>query len=220
MRESVRRLIFRNRSLKLLSLVLATGLWFAITSEPVAEIEITVPIEFHNVPAALEISSEKIPQAQIRLRGPARLMHQLRPADVRTAVDLAGVRPGERTVDLTSRMVQAPRELTVVQIVPSQVRLAFDQRQTREVEIRPRVVGEFAAGYRIARVEADPPRITITGPKHHVEAVEAAITDPIDASGTMVRSSFFTHAYVSDPLVQVVNPAPVRVTVIMEKIAP
>jgi hypothetical protein len=50
-----------------------------------------------------------------------------------------------------------------------------------------------------------------------VESVEAAITDPIDASGTMDRGTFVRHAYVSDPLIQVMNPNPVRVTVIMEK---
>src|SRR5437899_1988594 len=44
------------------------------------------------------------------------------------------------------------------------------------------------------------------------------ITDPVDATGTVERASFTTHAYVSDPLVQLVRPAPVRVTVIMEKI--
>ncbi len=33
----------------------------------------------------------------------------------------------------------------------------------------------------------------------------------------MDRATFVRHAYVSDPLVQVMNPNPVRVTVIMEK---
>jgi hypothetical protein len=49
-----------------------------------------------------------------------------------------------------------------------------------------------------------------------VEAVEAAVTDPVDASGVMTRASFETQAYVPDPLIQVVHPTPVRVTVIME----
>jgi hypothetical protein len=63
----------------------------------------------------------------------------------------------------------------------------------------------------------EPPTIAISGPKQRVEAVEAAITDPLDVSGTMDRATFTRHAYVSDPLVQVANPKPVRVTVIMER---
>ena len=65
----------------------------------------------------------------------------------------------------------------------------------------------------------NPLSIQIMGPQKRVEAVDAAITDPIDVSGTMDRNSFVTHAYVSDPLVQVVNPGPIHVTVIMENAA-
>jgi hypothetical protein len=38
-------------------------------------------------------------------------------------------------------------------------------------------------------------------------------------SGTMERGTFITHAYVPDPLVQVVRPVPIRVTVIMTKLS-
>ena len=42
--------------------------------------------------------------------------------------------------------------------------------------------------------------------------------DSVDASGTIDRATFVRHAYVSDPLVQVMNSNPVRVTVIMGKL--
>ena len=90
---------------------------------------------------------------------------------------------------------------------------------TREVEIRPRVTGSFLAGEQIAKVLVDPERITITGPRHHVEMMDAATTDPIDASGTTSQATFVTNVFVADALVQVVQPTPVRVTVIMEKSA-
>jgi YbbR domain-containing protein len=77
--------------------------------------------------------------------------------------------------------------------------------------------GNFVAGEQIAKVLVEPERITITGPKHHVEVVDAATTDPVDVSGTRTQATFTTNVYVSDPLVQVVQPLPVRVTVIMEK---
>jgi YbbR domain-containing protein len=127
------------------------------------------------------------------------------------------VKPGERTFDLTAQQIQHPKDLEVVQVVPSQFHLTFDARSTRQVEIHPRVVGSFAAGYSIGRIIVDPPTIAISGPKQRVEAVEAAVTDPLDVSGTMDRATFIRHAYVSDPLIQVGNPNPVRVTVIMEK---
>jgi hypothetical protein len=53
-----------------------------------------------------------------------------------------------------------------------------------------------------------------------VLAVENAITDPVDMSGLIERGTFVTHAYVADPLIQVVDPGSIRVTVFMQKSAP
>jgi hypothetical protein len=69
---------------------------------------------------------------------------------------------------------------------------------------------------RVTQVIADPPNVTITGPRRRVEAVEAATTDPVDATGVMMRATFVTHAYVTDPLIQVAHPTSIRVTVTME----
>ncbi|MGD0270079.1 MAG: CdaR family protein [Candidatus Sulfotelmatobacter sp.] len=221
MRNFLRRWVLHNFWLKILSLVLATGLWLAISpdQEP-AEVAMRVPIEFRNVPAELEISSATIPEAQIRVRGPERMIRELRSTDIHAELQLADAKPGERTFDLTAQQVRLQRNLTVVQVVPGQVHLSFDTRLTREVEIHPRVTGNFAAGEQVGKILVDPEKIKITGPQHHVELVSAATTDPVDASGTTTTATFVTNVYVADALVQVVQPTPVRVTVVMEKSAP
>lgn len=210
-----KRYVLHNFGLKVLSLLLATGLWVAIARDPVAEVSIRVPIEFLHVADNLEISSETIPEAQIRVRGPGRFIRQLRSTDVHAELDLRGGKPGERTFDLTAQEIRRPQDLEVVQVVPSQVHLLFDTRLTREVEIHARVTGTFVAGLQIAKVEVDPERVTITGPQHHVERVDSAMTDPVDASGTRNQATFTTNVYVADPLVQVVQPTSVHVTVVM-----
>lgn len=217
----MRRLVLHNFWLKVLSLLIATGLWLAISpdQEP-AEVAIRVPIEFRHVPQGLEISSATIPEAQIRVRGPERLIRNLRSTDVHAELELVDAQAGDRTFDLTAQQIRHQRELNVVQVVPGQVHLSFDTRLTSIVEIHPRVTGVFVAGEQIAKVLVDPERITITGPRHHVEMLDAATTDPIDASGTRTQATFVTNVYVADALVQVVQPAPVRVTVIMEKTTP
>jgi hypothetical protein len=216
--DFLRQYVFAHFGYKVVSLGLAVGLWWAISRDPIAAVGITVPIEFHNIPSKLEISSLDIPEAQVRVRGPERLIHNLRPQEVHVEVDLTDAKPGERTYDLTSQQVRQPHELEVVQIVPSQVRLSFDIGLTRQVDVRPRVIGTFAAGYRIANVIAEPATIVISGPKQRVKAVEAATTDPVDASGTMNHATFVVNAFVPDPLVQIVRPSPIRVTVQIERV--
>jgi YbbR domain-containing protein len=213
-----RRYVLHNFSLKVLSLLLAAGLWYLISHEEPAEVALRAPIVFQNVPPSLEISSESIPEAQIRVRGPERAIRQLQAYEVRAEINLADARPGERTFDLTSQQVRHPGDVTVVQVVPSQLHLAFDTRLTREVEIHPRVTGNFAGAEQVVKVEADPPRITVTGPRHHVEKVDSATTDPVDATGTRGSATFTTNVYVSDPLVQVVQPTSVRVTVTVQNV--
>jgi len=216
-RSFFQRTFVHNIGLKLVSLLLAIGLWFAVARSPIAEVEMKVPIEFHNLPDNLEIDSASFTEAQIRIRGPERVIHRLQITDVRAEIDLTSVRPGERTFDLTGRQVHVPQDLEVVQIIPGQFHLSFDNRETRVVEVRPRVTGNFASGMRVKQVIADPPTVMITGPRRRVDAVEDAITDPVDISGAMTRASSVTQAYVPDPLIQVVHPTPVRVTVIMER---
>ena len=221
MMSFLRRWVLHNFWLKVLSLVLATGLWLAISpdQEP-AEVAVRVPIEFQHVPPHLEISSVTIPDAQIRVRGPERLIRELRSGDIHAELELGDAKPGERTFDLTAQQVRHQRDLTVVQVVPGQVHLSFDTRLTRTVKIHPRVAVNLAAGEQIAKMVVDPESITITGPRNHVEAVDAATTDPVDASGTATQATFVTNVYVPDALVQVVQPTPIRVTVFMGRSAP
>lgn len=215
-----RRYIAHNFGLKLLSLAVAVLLWLAVTRDPVAEIAFNVPIEFHNTPDNLEISSENLPQVQVRVRGPVRLVRALAPSEIHAVIDLTGAMPPERTYDLSPKRIHVPGDVDVVQVVPSQFRISFDERATRQVEVKPRVIGSFAAGYRIATVVAQPNMITIVGPAKHVDDVETAITDPVDATGVVGSATFVTHVYVADPLVRIANPAPIHVTVVTEKSPP
>jgi YbbR domain-containing protein len=215
--DFARRHIFHNLGLKIISLLIATGLWLAVSSEPPSEVAFNVAIVFQNMPEDLEISSESIPSAQIRVRGPERLVRRLQASDIHEEIDLAGMKPGERTFDLNKSQVSLPDKLEVAQIVPSQIHLSFDRRATRIVTVRPRVVGTFVSGYSIAQIKSDPENVAIIGPKKSLDAVESAITDPIDVSGLISRTTYSRHAYVSDPLIQVADPHPVRITIIMER---
>ena len=70
-----------------------------------------------------------------------------------------------------------------------------------------------SAGYGITDVTADPATIAIEGPQNRVNAIDVAITDPVDATGVVGKATFTTHAYVPDPLVRIQHPAPIHVTV-------
>src|SRR6202171_4612936 len=109
----LRRWVLRNFWLKILSLVLATGLWLAISpdQEP-AEGAVRVPIEFRHVPRDFGIRSVTISEAQIRVRGPERMIRELRSTDIHAELELADAHPGERTFDLTAQQIRLGRNLS------------------------------------------------------------------------------------------------------------
>ncbi len=217
MAASIRNRLTHNLGLKLLSLGFAVVLWLAVARDPQAVVAVEVPLEFDNIPQNLEISTENIPRIQIRLRGPEHTIRRLQPADVFAGIELDGQKPGDHGFDITSQQIHHPSGLEVVQVVPSQIHVSFDTRMTKQVEVHPRVIGTFMQGYRISRVVTDPLNVSISGPRKHVEAVDSAITDPVDVSGVMDHITVERHAYVSDPLVQVTDPESEQVTVYVEK---
>jgi YbbR domain-containing protein len=217
MRDFFRKYVFNNLWLKLVSLGLASLLWWAVSHDPTVEAVITAPLEFHHAPQSLDMSVEGATQVEVRVRGPERTVRRLSPADVQATVDLSGANVGERTFDLTAKQVHLPHGVEVVQIEPSQVRINFDHNETRTVVVRPRVIGTLVSGYYIASVTANPSEISIVGPQHRVDDVTDAITDPVDATGVVGSETFTTHAYVTDPLVQVQHPEPIHVTVTTAK---
>ncbi len=215
--DFLRRYIFHNIGLKLVSLLIAVLLWTAIARQPVAEIALNVPIEFVNAPANLEISSEAIPQIQVRLRGYSGVLRDMNASQIHASIDLSNARPGERTYDLPPARVHAPRDVEVEQVIPSQFRISFDTRATRTVEVSPRVIGTPAPGYYLQEVAVDPPNVSVAGPTHRLESLQSVNTDPVDASGVLGRATFSTHAYVSDPMLHLVTPSTVHVTVVTAK---
>jgi hypothetical protein len=123
-----RRWVLHNFWLKVLSLVLATGLWMAISpdQEP-AEVTLRVPIEFRHVPPQLEIGSVTAPEAQVRVRGPEQIIRELRPTDIHADLELKDAEPGEHTFILTAQQIHIQRDLTVVQVVPMRVTVIMEQ---------------------------------------------------------------------------------------------
>ena len=213
----LRHLIFDHALLKVASLVIAVLMWYGVAREPITEITMRVPIEFARSPKDLDYSSEAvIPQAQIRLRGPAGVLRELPQENVHLVLDLKGATAGEHTYDLSADQVRAPHNVEVLQVTPSRLHMVLERSATRQVMVQPRIVGNLLPGFRIASVTSEPATVTIRGPERHVNAAEGAMTDPVDITGTAGEASFETRAYLADPLVHLLGSNSIRVTVITE----
>jgi YbbR domain-containing protein len=213
----LRHLVFDHAPLKLVSFIIAVLMWYGVSHEPVSEVSLRVPVEFSHPPNDLDYISDVAPQAQLRLRGPARLLRDLAQETVHVVVDLRGAAPGEHTYDLTSNQVQVPHDIEVMEVTPTRLRLVFDNIETRQIAVKPRIVGAPLPGSRIAQVISEPAMVVVNGPARHVAAMDGAFTDAVDVTGVTGKASFDTRVYLPDPLVHLTGPSSIHVTVTTEK---
>jgi diadenylate cyclase len=212
-RDFFRDYVLHNLGLKVLAVVISVGLWWVVSRDPTVETMVTAPIEFLHAPENLLMTADTPFEVRVAVSGPERNIRSIDQAEINAVIDLAGVKPGERTFDLDPKQIHAPRGVKVERVMPSQIQITFSPSASRTVEVRPRVIGTFASRYGITDVTADPATIVIEGPANRVKAIDMAITDPVDATGVIGRATFTTHAYVPDPLVRIQRPVPIHVTV-------
>ena len=218
MKNMLRHFVLDNFGLKLLSLAGAVALWALLGAEPELETYVSVAIEFHNAPQDLEMVSEQELNVHLQVRGPSGKVRNLSRADVAVVLDLLAVRqPGALTFTLDPSQVVLPRGVRLVKSMPSQVRLTFEKRLTRDVRVLPRFTGTYPAGYEIASYTVDPPNLKVVGPESRVALLDYVTTDPIDLSRLIGSASYPRTAYLEDPNLRFENLQSVRVNVEMKK---
>ena len=208
----MRVLLFQNMPLKLVSLALASLLWFVIAGEKTSEMGLSVPVELKNFPKDLELTGDPVNSVEVRLRASPSIIQSLGPQEVSAHVDLKGVQEGEHIVNLTADSIRIPFGVKVVRINPSALTLNLERTVQKVVPVRPRLIGRPAPGYEVAEVTSNPAEVRVVGPKSRVQEVEGAFTEPVSveaADGTVVEQ---VNIGVEDPLLRIQGSARVRVT--------
>jgi YbbR domain-containing protein len=211
-------LVTRNFLWKLVALAGAVVMWALVTNEPELSTFVTVRLDFRNLPADLEISSQPLETVTLELRGPASELRgqgdSRRPAVV---LDMSGAAPGQRTFQIGNGNISLPRGVKLVRSVPSEVRFDFERRAVRAIPVQARFTGEGANGYVVARYTVSPDKLAIEGPVNHVTRSAAAVTDPIDVSSAVTTAQLRVNAFLSDPYVRFEGSPEVLVTVTMKR---
>lgn len=175
--------IFSNIGLKLISFGIALTLWLFITYRGQSELVIDVPIEFKNIPKGMEILRQSVKEVSLNISGPDRLLKVMRPSEIRVIIDLSNAKKGESIFYVDRNNVTVPGTIKVQRIEPTNIRILMDESVKKVVPIKAFVVGEPQRGYRIVEIKTDPSYIKIEGAKTEVNKINLLRTEPIDVSG-------------------------------------
>jgi YbbR domain-containing protein len=216
---TLKSLVTHNLGLKMLALFAAFGLWFNIASEPELATIVSVPVDYRNYPRDLVISSKIVDSVDIEARGPASRLREMQETRVAATIDFTSVHaPGQRTFTLSTAEVRPPRGVTLVRVIPQQLRFDFERQIVARVPVDVTYSGVLPRGLAVRDATPDPQKLEITGPESHVIAIRTVLTDPFDLSRVTGDSEQELSAYVGDSEIRFTGVPRVKVKIRLKKI--
>jgi YbbR domain-containing protein len=211
------QLLTRNVGWKLLSLLIAIGLWISVAREPEVATALSVPVDLKNMRDDLDITGNLPDSVRLEVRGPSGRLTRDNLSTISVVLDLADAEPGDRTYSVRGRYLNLPSGVVFYRAVPSQVTLHFEQLMVKAEPVETVFINK-PPGYRIASQQISITQVRIRGSVDRVNAISQVRTDPINLAGATGERTFHTHLNVGDAQVRMVEgPSDVTVDVKLEK---
>jgi YbbR domain-containing protein len=181
-RRWIRGALFENTGLKFLSLVLAVTVFLLVNTDKDREITVRVGVRY-DMPADKVLTSEQLDEVKVTLKGPWRRLRQFDERELgRIELDLRNSPTGD--VAITHDMIaNLPPGLEVLSINPRSVRVAFDRKVEKAVEVSSSVAGRPQHGYVVAEIKSTPPTIKVKGGEKLLAALTTLKTAEVSLEG-------------------------------------
>ncbi|CAN5923194.1 hypothetical protein BH11MYX3_BH11MYX3_31560 [soil metagenome] len=173
-----------NLGLKFLSIVLAVTVFLLVNDDKPREQTVRVPVAYL-LPEDRVLVSERIEDVKVTLKGRLRNFNE---KDVgRITIDLRNAPNGE--VAITNDMLQTPAGVSIASITPRSMRVTWDKRSERLIEVQPAISGHPQHGYMALEIKPEPPTIKVRGGEKLLAALTGVRTREISLEG---RTETFT----------------------------
>ncbi|MGB5882617.1 MAG: diadenylate cyclase, partial [Desulfobulbales bacterium] len=167
------------------SLILAALFWLVVISSKtdLRETFISVPIEYSRLPVNLILSEDHLAEAKVLLEGPAAVLDNLVPSQVRLKVDISGMAAGRQLVNLAEENVELPKNIKVLEIQPANVTLELRNLTLTQKKVKPQFIGELQEGYKLQNIEISPDLVDVIVPEGKEASQKELLTTPIYLQG-------------------------------------
>jgi diadenylate cyclase len=201
---------------KIVSFALVFLLWVFIAGQHRAELRLTIPLEYRNVPANMEIAGDGASKVEVGIRGSRGMIFGITPDQVRAFVDLSQAVPGQNYFRLTLDNIRSPLGTEITKISPSSIRLQLEAVKTGSVQVKAKLTGKLPASLRLKSVWVEPAFIILQGPETALVKIREVFTDPIDLSQIRESKKIPTGLDVDSPQIHLAPNQPSRAVVGIE----
>ena len=107
-------------------------------------------------------------------------------------MDLSKAAAGKQTFPITADNIRLPRDVRLLEVVPSGVELTLAEIEEQEVPIKPQLIGKLPNGLKILDLKIIPPKVKVLSPAAAGKGGAASIiTTPIYLQGIYNDASVF-----------------------------
>ncbi len=216
--RNLRAAFTTNLAAKTISFILVLGLWAFIGGQPGAEIWLTVPLEYRNIPSSMEVVGETINRVEVGIRGPRSMISDLSPDQVRAHIDLSHALAGLNYIRLTPENVRVPLGTVLTKINPSSVRVRLEDVKSQSIAVKVHLVGKLTPPLRLKAVTVEPNSVILEGPAGTLKRFREVFTEPVDLSEIKGDTSFLIGLEIPSPHLHlgIHQPEKVSVTIHVE----
>jgi len=181
----LRKIFLEDWGLKLLALLIAIGLWVAVSGLSTPTIKrFTVPL-VPSVPNNTEVTNQLISDVDIVVTGDKRELERMNRSDLTAVLDLTDVPQGDRVVLLSPEnvFVNLPQGMKLTEVQPNRIAVTLEAVEEKDVVVEPQTVGQPAEGYEVYYSTTVPARIRVRAPASVIKGMNSLSTDPVDITG-------------------------------------
>jgi YbbR domain-containing protein len=194
-RRWLRGAMFENLGLKFLSMVLALTVFLLVNTDKDRETTILVGVSYR-MPEDKVLVSDRIDDVRVTIKGSWRRLRKFDPREIdRVNLDLRHLSSGE--IAISNDMIHLPSGVLITSISPRYVRVVFDKRIEKIVEVGTVATGRPQHGYVVEETKPLPPTIKLRGGERALASVTAVHTREVSLEGR--TDSFVTEAEVVPP---------------------
>jgi YbbR domain-containing protein len=194
-RKFIHGALFENLGLKFLSMVLAITVFLLVNTDRDREISARVGVSY-TLPDDKVLVSDRLDEVRVSIKGPWQRLRRFDERELeRINIDLRRAQSGD--VYITPDMISLPSGLRVTSISPRTVRVVFDRRIEKVVEVSPQLVGRPMHGYSVSEVKTIPTTVKVRGAERALKGLTSVRTQDVSVDNR--AEAFATESKILTP---------------------
>jgi hypothetical protein len=184
----LRKIFIEDWLMKLIALTITLGLWLGVSG-----LRAQITTRLNNIVLQplisneVEITNSPATEVALVVTGDRRKIDQIRADNLIATLDLTGIPPGDRIVQLTSETVKVPELPTGVkieEIQPNRIAIKLETVEEREIPVKPEIEGSVGENFELYNIAVVPQSVRVRGPSSYIRSLDFVPTEKIDISNT------------------------------------